>query len=74
MTDHAARDLSVDADLREHRETFANFTKLVLFGSLHIGLVLVCLALAFVGGIPVLALLLGTGGTLALIVAFAVLP
>ena len=35
-------------------------------------LILVCLALAFVGHIPVLAVLLGIGGTLALMIGFAV--
>lgn len=59
-------------DLRAHQETFHSFNKLVLFAVLHILLVLACLALAFLGNIPVLALLLGLGGTLALIVGFAV--
>lgn len=61
-------------ELREHQETFHSFSKLVLFAILHIMLILVCMALAFLGHIPVLALLLGLGGTLALLVAFAVTP
>ncbi|WP_295141438.1 hypothetical protein [uncultured Reyranella sp.] len=59
-------------ELREHQETFHSFSKLVLFAVLHVTLVLACLALAFLGHIPVLAVLLGLGGTLALLVAFAV--
>lgn len=59
-------------ELREHQETFHSFSKLVLFAVLHVALVLVCLALAFLGHIPVLGVLLGLGGTLALVAAFAV--
>ena len=59
-------------ELREHRRTFMTFERLVLFAALHIALVLSCLALAFVGGIPLIAFLLGTGGTLALIAAFVI--
>ncbi len=59
-------------ELRDHRETYEGFSRLVLFAVLHITLVLVCMALAFLGHIPVLAVLLGLGGTLALLVAFAV--
>lgn len=59
-------------ELREHEETFHSFSKLVLFAVLHIVLVLVCLALGFVGHIPVLAVLMGFGGTLVLLVAFVI--
>lgn len=59
-------------ELREHQNTFHSFSKLVLFAVLHIMLLLVCMALAFVGHIPVLAVLLGIGGTLALLIGFAV--
>ena len=59
-------------ELREHQETFHSFSKLVLFAVLHITLILVCMALAFVGHIPVIAVLLGLGGTLALLVGFAI--
>ena len=61
-------------ELRAHQETFHIFSKLVLFAVLHVILVLVSLALAFLGHIPVLAVLLGLGGTLALLVAFALTP
>jgi hypothetical protein len=58
-------------DLQDHQRTFHTFSKLVLFSILHIGLVLVCLALAFLADVPVLATLLGIGGTIALLVIFA---
>lgn len=61
-------------ELREHQETFHSFSKLVLFAVLHIMLILVCMALAFLGHIPVLAVLLGLVGTLALLVGFAITP
>lgn len=60
-------------DLRAHQETYEGFSKLVLFSILWIVLLLVCMALGLIGGLPVISLLLGVGGTLALIVAFAVL-
>lgn len=58
-------------ELREHQKTFNTFSKLVLFAGLHVALVLACSAMAFVGQVPLLGLLLGLGGTLALMVAFA---
>jgi hypothetical protein len=63
-----------DAELREHQRTFASFSKLVLFSVLHVVLVLGCLALAFVGNASLFALVLGVGGTIALLVAFSVMP
>jgi hypothetical protein len=61
-----------DQDLRAHQQTFHAFGKLVLFSILHVGLVLACLALAFLGNIPLLATLLGIGGTVVLLVIFAI--
>ena len=61
-----------DSDLPAHAQTFHSFSKLVLFSLLHIVLVLSCLALAFLGNTPLLALVLGIGGTVALLVAFAI--
>jgi hypothetical protein len=55
------------SEVRAHRRTFVTFERLVLFAALHITLTLACLALAFIGHTPVIALLLGVGGTLALI-------
>jgi hypothetical protein len=62
-----------DEDLPAHQKTFHSFSKLVLFSILHIVLVLSCLALAFLGSTPVLALILGVGGTVALLVAFTIM-
>ncbi len=62
-----------DPELRAHEQTFHSFGKLVLFAALHVGLVLACLALAFLGNVPLLAVILGVGGTAALIAAFALL-
>ena len=59
-------------ELREHRQSFMTFERIVLFAVMHVALVLSCLALAFVGDIPLLAVLLGVGGTIALIAAFVV--
>jgi hypothetical protein len=58
-------------EFRDHERTYNGFNRLVLFAVLHIALVLVCMALAFVGHVPLLALLLGLGGTVALLVVFA---
>jgi hypothetical protein len=63
---------TADAEVRAHRRTFVNFERLVLFAAMHIALVLACLALAFLGHTPVIAALLGIGGTVALIAAFAI--
>lgn len=63
----------VDEDLPAHLQTFDGFSKLLLFSILHIALVLGCLALAFLGNVPVLALFLGVGGTIALLAAFAIM-
>jgi hypothetical protein len=60
------------AEVRAHRRAFITFERLVLFAVLHITLTLACLALAFVGDAPVFGLLLGVGGTVALIVGFVV--
>jgi len=60
-------------ELREHRRSFMTFERIVLFAIMHIALVLACLALAFLGDVPLMAFLLGVGGTLALIAAFVVM-
>jgi hypothetical protein len=61
-----------DQDLPAHLQTFHSFNKLVLFAILHIALVLGCLALAFLGHVPLLATLIGVGGTVALLAVFAI--
>ena len=63
----------VQDDYRAHMETYTSFNKLVLFTILWIVLLLVCMALGLVGHMSIFALLLGIGGTVALLVAFAVL-
>jgi Na+/proline symporter len=54
-------------------QTYQSFNKLVLFAILFIVLLLSCMALGLVGGQSIFALLFGIGGTVALLIAFAVL-
>jgi hypothetical protein len=61
-----------EQDLPAHLQTFHSFNKLVLFAILHIALVLGCLALAFLGHVPLLATLIGVGGTVVLLAIFAI--
>ena len=63
----------VQDDYSAHMETYTSFNKLVLFTILFIVLLLACMALGLVGSTPIFALLLGIGGTVALLVAFAVM-
>ena len=60
-------------DFPAHLTTYHSFSKLVLFAILFIILVLVCMGLGLVGNSGVFALLLGIGGSVVLLVAFAVL-
>ena len=62
-----------DSDYTAHLSTYNSFSKLVLFSILFIVLLLSCMALGLIGNVPLFALLLGIGGTLALLIAFAVL-
>jgi len=64
---------SQDDDYRAHLDTYTSFNKLVLFMILWIVLLLASMALGLVGGVHILSLLLGVGGTVALLIAFAVL-
>jgi hypothetical protein len=59
-------------EMREHRRSYLGFERLILFSVLHIALALVCLALAFLAYIPVLAFLLFIGGSLATIAGLVV--
>jgi hypothetical protein len=63
----------VQDDLPAHVQTYQSFNKLVLFAILFIVLLLSCMALGLVGSQSIFALLLGVGGTVALLIAFAVL-
>lgn len=60
-------------NLPAHLQTYHSFSKLVLFAILFIVLLLSCMALGLVGSAHIFALLLGIGGTVALLVAFTVL-
>ena len=60
-------------DLPAHEQTYQAFSKLVLFSILFLVLLLSCMGLGLVGSQHILALLLGIGGTVALLIAFAVL-
>ncbi len=60
-------------DYRAHLATYTSFNKLVLFTILWIVLLLVSMTLGLVGNMSILALLLGIGGTVALLIGFAVL-
>ena len=60
-----------EGELSEHLHSFFSFERLVLFTVLHIALTLSCLALAFIGHIPVIALILWLAGSLVLLSAFA---
>ena len=65
MTD-SLQDWSPAAELRDHRRTFKSFGRLVWFAILHVALTLGCLALAFIGHIPLIASALWLGGTIGL--------
>ena len=60
-------------DYREHQETYEAFSKLVTFSLLWIVVILASMALGIVGGLSILGLLLGVGGSIALLIGFAVL-
>jgi len=59
-------------EFRQHADTYSAFSRLVLFMILWIVLLLACMALGLVGGSGLIALLLGIGGTIAIIVAAVV--
>ena len=60
-------------ELEAHQNTYSAFSRLVLFAILWLVLLLSSLALGLIGHVGVIALLLGAGGTVALLIAFAVL-
>lgn len=62
-----------NAEYREHLDTYTSFSKLVLFMILWIVLLLASMALGLVAHVGFLSVVLGVGGTIALLVAFAVL-
>lgn len=60
-------------EIRTHLATYTAFSKLVLFASLWVVLLLASMALGLIAHIGILSLLLGVGGTIALLIGFAVL-
>jgi hypothetical protein len=60
-------------DFRAHANTFAAFNKLVLFTILWVVLLLSSMALGLIGHLPIIALLLGIGGTFMLLIGFAIM-
>ncbi len=60
-------------EIRTHMDTYTAFNKLVLFTILWVILLLSSMALGLVAHIGLLALLMGVGGTVVLLIAFAVL-
>jgi len=58
-------------EVGEHLHSYFTFERLVLFSVLHIALTLACVALAFIGHIPVLALIFWLGGALVLLSGLA---
>jgi len=61
------------AEYRAHAETYTSFNKLVLFVLLWVMLLLSSMALGLVANVGFLSLVLGIGGTIVLVAAFAVL-
>jgi hypothetical protein len=59
-------------EYRAHLDTYTSFSKLVTFMILWIVLLLSSMALGLIAHVSIIALLLGIGGSLALIIGFAV--
>ena len=60
-------------EIRVHTETYTAFNKLVLFTILWVILLLASMALGLIAHVGIISLLLGVGGTIALLIGFAVL-
>ncbi len=60
-------------EIRVHTETYTAFNKLVLFTILWVILLLSSMALGLIAHVGIISLLLGVGGTIALLIGFAVL-
>lgn len=58
--------------LHEHRRSWLSFEYVVLFATLHVALTLICVALAFLADVRLLALIFWIGGSVAMIAAFVV--
>ena len=62
-----------NAEYRAHLDTYTSFNKLVLFTILWILLLLSSMALGLVAHVGFLSVVLGVGGTIVLLVAFAMM-
>ena len=62
-----------NAEYRAHLDTYTSFNKLVMFTILWVILLLSSMALGLVAHVGFLSVVLGVGGTIALLVAFAIL-
>jgi len=62
-----------NAEYRAHLDTYTSFNKLVMFTILWVILLLSSMALGLVAHVGFLSVILGVGGTIVLLVAFAVL-
>ena len=62
-----------NAEYRAHLDTYTSFNKLVMFTILWVILLLSSMALGLVAHVGFLSVVLGVGGTIALLVAFAMM-
>ena len=60
-------------EVRAHMDTYSAFNKLVLFTILWVILLLSSMALGLVAHVGIISLLMGVGGTIVLLVGFAVM-
>ena len=60
-------------ETRAHMDTYTAFNKLVLFTILWVILLLSSMALGLIAHVGIISLLLGVGGTIVLLIGFAVL-
>lgn len=59
------------SEVDEHLHSYFTFERLVIFAILHLALTLSCAALAFIGHVPVIALIFWLGGSGLLLAGFA---
>ena len=62
-----------NAEYRAHLDTYTSFNKLVMFTVLWVILLLSSMALGLVAHVGFLSVVLGVGGTIVLLVAFAMM-
>ena len=60
-------------EVRAHMDTYSSFNKLVLFTVLWVILLLASMALGLVAHAGIISLLMGVGGTVVLLVGFAIM-